>query len=377
MTKKIYYFTNIASHYRKNLWEKLGSSNNFEFHFFFGENEFLNIKQINFSETIFTKYPEKLHKLKNIWYQGKILIWQKGVLSRCLKDDLDIAIFLGEFNVLSTWCSMIICKIRGIQIVYWTHGLYGNESFYKKKARIFFYKTADKLLLYENRSKELLIKEGFKENKLAVIFNSLDYDNQIKIRKNLFKSDVYSNYFKNLNKTIIFIGRLTKVKKLNLLLKAQYEMKLEGKMINTIFIGEGSELENLKDLALSLNISDNCWFYGATYNEKEIAELIYNANLCVSPGNVGLTAIHSLSYGTPVCTHNNWQNQMPEVEVIQNGITGFFFKEDNHLDLKNEIINWFKQEDSRELIRENCFKKIDEYYNPYYQSEVIRNLTKS
>ena len=44
----------------------------------------------------------------------------------------------------------------------------------------------------------------------------------------------------------------------------------------------------------------------------------------VSPGNVGLTAIHSLSYGTPVLTHNNFNNQMPEVESIQPGFNGYF-----------------------------------------------------
>lgn len=41
--KRIYNFTNIASHYRKNLWEKLISSEGFDFHFFFGEYYFLGL----------------------------------------------------------------------------------------------------------------------------------------------------------------------------------------------------------------------------------------------------------------------------------------------------------------------------------------------
>lgn len=372
--KKINYFTNIASHYRKNIWEKLIESEDFDFHFFYGSNLTLEINEIDFNTQVFTKHQSKLHKIKNFWIDGKILIWQSGVVRRCLSYNFHTAIFLGEFNVLSTWISMIICKIRGIQVVYWTHGLYGNESFLKKKIRVLFYKTADKLLLYERRGKKLLLQEGLKEEKLVVIFNSLDYDKHLCIRKKLIPSNIYSNHFKNSSKTIIFIGRLTKVKKLDLLLQAQYKMKLEGVVINTVFIGDGAELENLEDLAKKLNITKNCWFYGACYNEELIAELIYNASLCVSPGNVGLTAIHSLSFGTPVCTHNNLINQMPEVEVIEDGVTGIFFQENNLNDLKNAISYWIHSNIDRENIRGNCYRIIDDFYNPYYQVRVINRL---
>lgn len=56
------------------------------------------------------------------------------------------------------------------------------------------------------------------------------------------------------------------------------------------------------------------------------AEFIYNADLCVSPGNVGLTAMHSLVFGCPVITHNCFEWQMPEFEAIQPGITGDFLR---------------------------------------------------
>ena len=61
------------------------------------------------------------------------------------------------------------------------------------------------------------------------------------------------------------------------------------------------------------------------YDENEIGDLIYNADLCVSPGNVGLTAIHTLTYGTPVLSHANFPNQMPEFEAIDKDFTSFLF----------------------------------------------------
>jgi glycosyltransferase involved in cell wall biosynthesis len=47
-------------------------------------------------------------------------------------------------------------------------------------------------------------------------------------------------------------------------------------------------------------LDDFIVFYGESYNERELAPLIALADVCVSPGNVGLTAIHALTYGTPV-----------------------------------------------------------------------------
>ena len=74
-------------------------------------------------------------------------------------------------------------------------------------------------------------------------------------------------------------------------------------------------------------------FYGKTYNESELSKLIYSSDLMVSPGNTGLNAVHALSYGTPVGTHNNFNNQMPEAAIIEDKITGFFFNEDDIDDL--------------------------------------------
>lgn len=147
--KTIYNFTNIASHYRSSLWSKLLNSNLFEFHFVFGKSERMKIKEIDFSKPEFKNQSNKIHSIKNIWIKERILIFQIGVISKCIFKKIDVAIFLGEFQVISTWLAVMVCKIKGIKVVFWTHGLYGNEPKWKSFLRIFFYKMADELLLYE------------------------------------------------------------------------------------------------------------------------------------------------------------------------------------------------------------------------------------
>ncbi|WP_218599658.1 glycosyltransferase [Polaribacter sp. NJDZ03] len=382
MQKKIHNFTNIPSHYRGLLWEKLIKSNFFEFHFFFAIKNKLNIKEIDFNKESFEKDSDRLHIIKNYWLKKRILIWQSGVIKSCFKDDFHTAIFLGEIQVISTWLAMIICKIRGIQVVYWTHGIYGNESNLKKKIRVFFYNTADKILLYERRAKKLLIAEGIKSEKMLVVFNSLNYDKHLSIRHKLQSLNDFqaeSKEFTFLNQDLpylIFVGRLTRVKKLDLLISAVSNINKTDKKLNLLLIGQGdSEITgNLKELVKELNIETNVQFYGACYDEEKLASFIYYSELCVSPGNVGLTAIHSLSFGTPVCTHSNYLNQMPEVEVIEEGVTGCFFEENNIQSLENVISNWVNLPKNRSVIRDNCYQIIDDLYNPYNQLNVIKSL---
>lgn len=374
--KIIYNFTNIASHYRASLWSKLLNSNSFEFHFAFGKNKKIKIEKIDFLKPDFLKQNKKIHSLQNIWIKERILIFQIGVITKCLFNKIDMAIFLGEFQVISTWVSVIICKIRGIKIVYWTHGIYGNEVGWKRFLRTFFYKMADELLLYERRAKKLLIENGFKEEKLKVIYNSLDYDTHLELRNNVeVKSNNSLTLFKNNTLPyLIFVGRLTKVKRIDMLIEAVSIINKEEMKLNLLLVGDGGEKESLKLLTVQKKAEEYINFYGASYDEKELAKLIYHATLCVSPGNVGLTAIHSLSYGTPVCTHSSFYNQMPEVEVIESGVTGCFFDENSTESLANVILNWKENIIDREILRVNCYKVIDTFYNPYNQIDIIKTL---
>ena len=120
---------------------------------------------------------------------------------------------------------------------------------------------------------------------------------------------------------------------------------------------------------------NNEWFYGECYDEILISELIYNADLCVSPGNVGLTVIHSLSFGTPVITHNNFSNQMPEFEAIEQGVTGDFFEENSIESLEQIITKWlsFNPSKTEEMIN-RCYEIVDIKYNPNYQMSILSNV---
>ena len=122
-------------------------------------------------------------------------------------------------------------------------------------------------------------------------------------------------------------------------------------------------------------LANNVWTYGPCYDDQIIGEFFYNASVCVSPGNVGLTAIHALSFGCPVITHNQFPYQNPEFEAIKPGITGDFFEKDNLLSMTEYIKKWTSQtQEEREQTRTAAFNKIDSKWNIHYQIKIIKEV---
>lgn len=355
---------NFPSHYRESVYLKMEEELNCDF--YFGDIEGDKIKKIDFKQ-----FKGNVKQLKTI----KIgpFNWIKNSMQLVFKPYKKL-ILIGDPFCVSVWVILIINKFKRNKTFLWTHGWYGDESKLKVVLKKLFFNLSDGVLLYGNYAKNLMIKEGFNADRLHVIYNSLDYDVQLKIREKIQPSNVFGNHFGNTNKTLIFVGRLTAAKKLHYTLEAVKLLKDKNKNFNIVFIGKGSELESLKTLAQSLGIKSICWFYGACYDEVLLSALIFNADICVSPGNVGLTAIHALMYGTPVISHSNFIDQGPEFEAIHKGVSGDFFEQDNVQDLTNTIDNWFKQNIDRELVRNKCYDIIDKHYNPYYQLKVLQEI---
>ena len=357
--KKVFYFTNIYPKYRDSIWQLLLGEEKYDFHIFYSGQSMSNIKSSSFENI-------KLHRIKNFFLFNR-LFWQKGVLYKIINGLPDIIIFLGEMTILTNWVSVIICKLLNIEVWFWGHGIYGNESKMKLFFRILFLKLPKRNLLYGNYAKSLLIKKGFDESKLSVIYNSLDFYNQDKFFKTLEKKNINSK--KSNDRKIIFIGRLTKKKKIDQLLKAIKLLDRNNYNIELTIIGFGSIYNDLIKLAEDLSLS-KVNFLGEIYDERKISRLIYESDLCVSPGNVGLSAIHSITYGTPVITHDDFKYQMPEFEIIKPGVNGFFFKKDSVEDLARKISLSLGKNFDKKAVRKEILNK----YNPQAQKSIFDKL---
>jgi hypothetical protein len=122
----------------------------------------------------------KFISAKNRWFFGNIL-WQTKVLRNSISSEYDCIIYLGSPNFITTWLGALIAKIMGKPTLFWTHGFLNSNNI-KNILKKLFFSIPDGLLLYGNKAKNNLVSHGFKSDNLFVIYNSLDYNKQIKIK---------------------------------------------------------------------------------------------------------------------------------------------------------------------------------------------------
>lgn len=366
---KLCLFFNTPSIYRKLIYSTIDRS--FDCDWFFG-NWDANVKGFD------TKCLEHKVAYLPIINPGGRIYYTRGIITLLFKRDYKQYLMIGDVHDIATWLFLFLKKVffQRKPVYVWTHGWYGKESATERKAkRLFYGYFVDGVFLYGEYAKSLMVNEGIDPSKLYVIHNSLDYDSQLEIRNSIRKTNIYYDHFRNSNKNIVFLGRLTESKRLDLLLKAVAMLKDRGELYNITIIGDGCVRKELDNLAIEYCLDGVTWFYGACYDESVNAEFVFNADLCVSPGNVGLTAIHSMMFGTPVLTHNDFPHQGPEFEAIIEGKTGSYFQNGDINSLSNCISAWFaNNQRSREEVRKACMTEIDEKWNPGYQMRVLRSV---
>lgn len=363
MNHKICFFNRSAVHYRIGIYKILSKELNVDF--FFGDKRPGGIKSIDY---------KALHNFKGLFKNVDIgpFYWQKGVFKSLLGKYTDV-ITTGDTYCLSSWFFLLFAPLFHEKVYLWTIGAMGGE----KRLERFIIKIKSFLtagtMVYGERAKKLLIDYGVNPKKICVIYNSLDYDEQIKLRKTISKSNLYNNHFQNDNYNIVFIGRLVPRRKIEMLIEAASKLKIKGLPVNVTIIGDGPVKESLFKTAETFHF-DTLWLYGSLYDEVMISDFLYNADLVVSPGSMGLAAMHALTFGCPIITHDNFNNLGPECEAIIRGVNGDQFVENDVDSLSSTIEKWFIEHPDREAVRLACYKIIDEKYNPHNQISIIKSF---
>ncbi|WP_019671484.1 glycosyltransferase [Eudoraea adriatica] len=360
-------------HYRSGIIEELINSKKYKFIFAGDRKGYNNVKPYIFKDSeIFRNF--------NYFKLGRFQ-FNRGLLKFIIRNKFDGAIVHATPYCLSIILATLLLRFRGVQVFNWTHGILRDKKNLKNKTYYYFYKFFfDGLLLYSNNARRNLLNFGYSDERIKLIYNSLDYKKQLKLR-GVLSEEMRVAIRKKLfadpqNYQLIFIGRLTPPKKLSQVIEVIDSLKNDGIAINLLLVGDGIDKESLQKQVISKGLEKNVCFYGASYDEKVNYELIASSDCCIAPGEIGLTAMHSLMFGVPVISHNNGNNQGPEYEAIIPNVNGELFEMNNIEDLKENIIKIRKRQmiTSIESIRENCYKIIDKFYNPYYQKSVIDKI---
>ncbi len=222
----------------------------------------------------------------------------------------------------------------------------------------------DKIITISKKNNEI-VSERFPEAISKSITLKNGYDTKIFYLDVLNRQKVLKDFGieKNYNRIVLFAGRLTENKGIDVLLKAA--KRYENDETLTIIAGGGGFLKDLQKQVQELELK-NVVFVGD--QEQENLSKLYNiADVLAVPSRVegfGLVAIEALACGTPVVATN------------QGGMTDFINDEVGALvDVEDEIM--LEKEISKILNKEKVFdrKKLADYARDNYSQErVIQNL---
>lgn len=345
--------------YRKKIFEKLGQE--YTLDIFYG-NE--NIKQSLPCNT--NLFYSKLFKLK-ISFLNIELKWHFGQI-RAVNSRYKCAIISWDVSYLSFWFALLISKITRTPLIVWGHGFSKNTNSFRKFIRCIPLKFVEAVILYDYHTRNEL-SAVIKESRIFVAPNSLDnysiqreidyWENNINELLNFQKEN-------NLDKTynLIFIGRIYKENRIELLFDLIAELKLYNPIFKLIIIGSGETeyLKKLRKKCESLDIIESVYWVGDLYDENKIAAYMMSSKVLVYPRNVGLSLIHAFNYSLPVITENSLYHG-PEIHALRNGYNGLLYEPNNIKDFCSKILYLQQNEDKRNEMAKNSKNTILQKHN--------------
>jgi len=210
----------------------------------------------------------------------------------------------------------------------------------------------------------------FDRQKLKIISMGIPYKEFSKVKTN-FNED---------NFTVVFVGRLSKIKGTKYLLKAISILKKSLKPIKCLIIGDGPERESLENLARELNIEKQTTFTGFIPHTK-LPKKLNGCSAFVGPSittesgqreGFGLVFIEAMAAGIPVIASRS--GGIPDIvkhmktgllveEGDSNKIAEYIEKIINNNKLRGKLIS-----EGRKLAKNYSWESIGKRYLDLYEN---------
>ncbi len=280
----------------------------------------------------------------------------------CKKEKIDIIVMHNN----GLYCNMLFYYLKkknsNVKFVRFLHSCYENKLSLNKNIilnKLFLYyfnkalQISDLIISVSNAvQKSHENKFDINDKNKVVIYNGIS---DIFINKKPIKTDK----FKDKKCNIIYIGRLEKVKGVDLLIKSIKILKENKYDIYLTIIGDGSEINNLKKLAMQLNIENIVFFVG---KKRNVIDWLDKSDIFVYPSTweeaFGISVVESMSRGCIPITFK--KGGLPE--IIEDNINGFLVDEINSNNLANKIMEVIKKDYlEKQKISQNAIERSKKF----------------
>lgn len=198
-------------------------------------------------------------------------------------------------------------------------------------------------------TKNDLIKEGFKENNIAVLPMGLNLPKDLKI------------YPKERKSTIVYLGRLIAQKGIEDTIVSFSIIKkhIPDSELWILGSGKASYIKKIRKNISRLSLTKSVFFFGFV-SEEDKFKLLSKAHILISPSiheGWGLTVPEAGAVGTVSVVYNSAGLR----DLIVNGKNGLICKQNTPIDLAKNIIMLLKNKDLYSKLRKNMIGDVKKY----------------
>lgn len=359
--KKVLVVERIFSLYRKPVFDLVNQK--VDLKVFFGKNK-------SGIRTAQTEYSESIPSFQYLRNDTSVLLFP---IRKLLKNKPQVVIFDLAIGILNLPFIILICKLLGIKIAFWSHGYNRKIGFHPEKRlsdkyRLFLWRLVNANIVYGHADKRILQKYLSKKE-VFVAPNTLDTPTLLKIKEKL-QIEGKAQIRKRLNIkhkfNIVFIGRMLASKRPELLidiysiLKSRYNLTL-----GIHFIGDGEMLQPIKERVRLNVLESDFYFHGPLYDDEKNGELLFISDLMIMPGDLGLSVNHAFCFGCPVVSFkrkNGIPAHGPEVEYVVNNKTGFLIEDSTPEAMAATINDFIRNNTLKEEFQKNIAFTVENIF---------------
>jgi glycosyltransferase involved in cell wall biosynthesis len=223
-------------------------------------------------------------------------------------------------------------------------------------------------IFYSEGVRDMWVKRGMPKQKLFVAYNALDTDMSERIRANITEQDLSNFRREHLlenKKVIIFCGRLLKKwKKPHIMILALKQIIEKIPNAKAIVIGDGPTRQEIEELIKQLGMGKYVDVLGGVYDEEILAKYFLSSKAMIIPAAAGLSIQHAFGYGLPVVVGDNKLfSHGPEIELVTDGVTGLFCRDEDVDDFAQKIQLILSDEKLYDRLSKAAYQVIKEKYN--------------
>lgn len=187
--------------------------------------------------------------------------------------------------------------------------------------RKFCYARIVGTLNYSTAAYDILPSYGVKQEQIHVTYNSTDTEALLCEKEAVLAA---GPVLPKSERRLLHIGRLVKWKRVDLLIDAFARIIKKFPDAELVIVGDGPELDSLKQQAGGLNLKDSIRFTGAIYDPKALGAYMNESTVYVLAGMGGLSINDAMTYGLPIlCSVCD----TTERDLVTDGKNGYLFVE--------------------------------------------------